>query len=176
MRRILQLLKKESWNAYAAGALFGVVVALAPVLTGNLIGASGSFLNLTGMIERGVAPGLADNMFFKYIWKVGLNWQLILLAGVFLGAMVSSLLSRTFRVSHSTAQWNSIYGPQRWKRWGLAFLSGIVIEYGASLAGGCTSGLSISGTMLLAPAGLIFTAGLFGSGIVTTLIIYRGRY
>ncbi len=176
MNRAIQLLKKKSWNPYVAGALFGVVVALAPVLTGNLIGASGSFLNMAGMIERVVTPKLADNMFFKYIWKLGLNWQLLLMAGVFLGAMVSSLLSGAFRITHSTAQWNSIYGPQRWKRWGLAFFAGIIIEYGASMAGGCTSGLSISGTMLLAPAGLIFTAGLFASGIVTTLIIYRRRY
>ncbi len=175
MNRVIQLLKKESWNPYVAGALFGVVVALAPVLTGNLMGASGSFLNMIGMIERGVAPKLADNMFFNYIWKLGLNWQLLLLAGVFLGAMTSSLLSGTFRLTHSTAQWDRIFGRQRWKRWVLAFFAGIIVQYGASMAGGCTSGLAISGTMLLAPAGLLFTAGLFLSGIITTRIIYRGR-
>jgi hypothetical protein len=153
-----------------------VVVALAPILTGNLMGSSGSFINLAGLIEQVVAPKLADNMFFKYIWKLGVNWQLILLIGVFLGAMASSMLSGSFKFTNSTSQWRSIYGPQAWKRWVLAFFAGIVVQYGASLAGGCTSGLAISGTMLLAPAGLIFTAGLFMAGIVTTLIIYRGRY
>lgn len=173
---ILKQLKKEAWNPYAAGAIFGVVVGLAPVLTGNLMGSSGSFLNLAGLIEQAIAPKLADNMFFKYIWKLGINWQLILLAGVFAGAMASSLLSGTFRFSHATPQWQEIFGPARWKRWALAFCAGIIVQYGASMAGGCTSGLAISGTMLLAPAGLIFTAGLFGSGILTTLILYRRRY
>jgi uncharacterized membrane protein YjjP (DUF1212 family) len=90
--------------------------------------------------------------------------------------MASSMMSRSFKFTHSTEQWKQIYGPETWKRWVLAFGAGVFSQYGASLAGGCTSGLSISGTMLLAPAGLIFTAGLFGSGILTTLIIYRGRY
>ena len=176
MNWIWKQFKKESWNPYLAGAMFGVVVALAPVLTGNLMGSSGSFLNLAGLIEKTIAPKLADNMFFKYIWQLGINWQLVLLVGVFFGAMLSSMLSGTFKLSHSTSQWRKIFGPEKWKRWVLAFFAGIVVQYGASLAGGCTSGLAISGTMLLAPAGLIFTAGLFGSGILTTLIIYRRRY
>jgi uncharacterized membrane protein YedE/YeeE len=176
MSWILQQLKREGWNPYVAGACFGVVVALAPILTGNLMGSSGTFTNLAGMIEQQIAPKLADNMFFKYIWKLGLNWQIFLLIGVFFGAMASSMMSGSFKFSNSTKQWRGIYGPQSWKRWVLAFFAGIIVQYGASLAGGCTSGLAISGTMLLAPAGLLFTAGLFMSGIVTTLVIYRGRY
>lgn len=31
MSWVMQQLKKESWNPYVAGALFGVVVALAPI-------------------------------------------------------------------------------------------------------------------------------------------------
>ncbi len=176
MNRIWKILTRESWSPYAAGALFGIVVALAPVLTGHLIGASGSFLNLSGLVERALAPKLADNLFFKYIRQLGINWQLILMAGVFLGAMTSSLLSKTFHLSHVTTQWREIFGPEKWKRWLAAFLAGMILEYGASLAGGCTSGLAISGTMLLAPAGLLFTAGLFVSGVITTLILYRRRY
>ncbi len=176
MSWIWKQIKAESWNPYVAGALFGVVVALAPVLTGNLMGSSGSFLNLAGMIEKTVAPKLADNMFFKYIWQLGVNWQLVLLVGVFAGAMASTMFSGTFKLSSNTSQWREIFGPEKWKRWVLAFFAGIIVQYGASLAGGCTSGLAISGTMLLAPAGLIFTAGLFGTGIITTLVIYRGRY
>jgi uncharacterized membrane protein YedE/YeeE len=176
MNWIWKQITAESWNPYVAGALFGVVVALAPVLTGNLMGSSGSFLNIAGLIEQTIAPKLADNMFFKYIWKLGINWQLVLLVGVFVGAMASSMFSRTFKFSHSTSQWKTIFGPEAWKRWVLAFLAGIIVQYGASLAGGCTSGLAISGTMLLAPAGLIFTAGLFGTGIITTLVLYGRRY
>ena len=39
-----------------------------------------------------------------------------------------------------------------------------------------TSGLAISGGMLLAPAAFLFIAGMFASGIVTALIIYGKKY
>jgi hypothetical protein len=73
-------------------------------------------------------------------------------------------------------QWKRVFGPQVWKRWVLAFVGAIILEYAAGIAGGCTSGLAISGGMLLAPAAFLFIAGMFASGIVTTLLIYRSRY
>ncbi len=59
---------------------------------------------------------------------------------------------------------------------GIAFFGGAVLEYAAGIAGGCTSGLAISGGMLLAPAAFLFIAGMFASGILTALIIYRARF
>ncbi len=76
----------------------------------------------------------------------------------------------------SDPQWKRIFGPQIWKRWVLGFIGAIVLEYAAGIAGGCTSGLAISGGMLLVPAAFLFIAGMFGSGILTALIIYRNRY
>jgi hypothetical protein len=52
----------------------------------------------------------------------------------------------------------------------------MILEYGAGIAGGCTSGLAISGGMLLAPAAFIFIGGMFISGIFTALIVYGKRY
>jgi uncharacterized protein len=37
------------------------------------------------------------------------------------------------------------------------------LEYAAGIAGGCTSGLAISGGMLLAPAAFLFIMGMFAS-------------
>jgi uncharacterized membrane protein YedE/YeeE len=56
------------------------------------------------------------------------------------------------------------------------FVGGVIVEYGAGIAGGCTSGLLISGGMLLAPAAFLFMGGMFASGIVTALIVYGKRY
>ena len=49
----------------------------------------------------------------------------------------------------------------------LAFIGAMILEYAAGIAGGCTSGLAISGGMLLAPSAYLFIAGMFASGIVT---------
>ena len=70
----------------------------------------------------------------------------------------------------------AIFGPQLWKRWLLLFVGAIILEYGAGIAGGCTSGLAISGGMLLAPAAFLFIAGMFVSGILTAMIVYGKRY
>ena len=66
--------------------------------------------------------------------------------------------------------------PGRWKRWLALFVGAIILEYGAGIAGGCTSGLAISGGMQLAPSAFLFMAGMFASGIPTAMILYRRRY
>ena len=98
--------------------------------------------------------------------------------GIILGGRLGALSSRTFKIRWNTddAQWKAIFGPQLWKRWLLVFLGAIVLEYGAGIAGGCTSGLAISGGMLLAPAAFLFMAGMFMSGILTAIVVYRRRY
>jgi hypothetical protein len=168
---------KELWSPYVAGALLGVVGILAVVLSSNLLGASGGFENLAGMIGQAVAPNLFDNLYFNFIMPPEITWQVILLVGVFFGGLLGALTSKTLKWrSMPEKQWSKIFGPQRWKRWALAFMGAVILEYGAGIAGGCTSGLAISGGMLLAPAAFLFIAGMFGSGIIVALIIYRARY
>ena len=177
MQGILNYLRKEEWSPYVAGGLLGVVGVLAVALSHSLLGASGSFENVAGMIGKALAPKLFDNLYFNYIMPPGLNWQLILIVGVFFGGMLGALSARTWKLRWMPdKQWTAVFGPERWKRWAVAFFGAIVLEIGAGIAGGCTSGLAISGGMLLAPAAFLFIAGMFVSGIVTSLVIYRGRY
>lgn len=181
MKFILNYIRKETWSPYVAGILLGVVGILAVVLANSLLGASGAFENLAGMIGQAVAPATFDNMYFNFIMPPGITSGVILLIGVFFGGFLGALTSGTLKwgkkdSANSDKQWKRIFGPQTWKRWVLGFLGAIVLEYGAGIAGGCTSGLAISGGMLLAPAAFLFIAGMFASGIVTALIIYRRRY
>ena len=177
MQAVLNYFRKEEWSPYVAGGLLGVVGVLAVALSHSLLGASGSFENLAGMIGKALAPKLFDNLYFNYIMPPGLNWQLILLVGVFFGGMLGAWSARTWKLRWvPDKQWSAVFGPERWKRWGVAFVGAIVLEIGAGIAGGCTSGLAISGGMLLAPAAFLFIAGMFVSGILTSLVIYRGRY
>jgi len=177
MKWLLNYLHKELWSPYIAGALLGVVGVLAVLLSNSLLGASGAFENIAGLIGKAVAPRVFDNMYFNFIMPPGITWGVILLVGVFFGGMLGAFSSGTFRWRLiSDEKWSKVFGPQVWKRWLLAFLGAIVLEYGAGIAGGCTSGLAISGGMLLAPAAYLFIAGMFASGIVTALIVYRKGY
>lgn len=168
---------KEAWSPYIAGALLGLVGILAVLLSNNLLGASGGFENLAGLVGKAVAPDLFNNLYFNFVMPAEITWQVILLVGVFFGGLLGALTSKTLRWSWlPEKQWAKIFGTQRWKRWVLAFVGAIILEYGAGIAGGCTSGLAIAGGMLLAPAAFLFIAGMFASGIVVALILYRARY
>ena len=107
----------------------------------------------------------------------GITYSVILLVGIFFGGMLGALSSGTFKFrTMDDEQWKTAYGPQLWKRWLLLFVGAIILEYAAGIAGGCTSGLAISGGMLLAPSAFLFIAGMFASGIVTALLVYGRRY
>ncbi len=177
MKFILNYIRKEEWSPYVAGILLGVVGVLAVLLSNSLLGASGAFENIAGLIGKAVAPQAFDNMYFNFIMPPGITWGVILLVGVFFGGMLGAFSSSTFKWRLvSDDQWKKVFGPQVWKRWVLAFLGAIVLEYGAGIAGGCTSGLAISGGMLLAPAAFLFIGGMFASGILTAMVVYRKGY
>ena len=174
MKFILNYIRKEEWSPYVAGILLGVVGVLAVLLSNSLLGASGAFENIAGLIGKAVAPQAFDNMYFNFIMPPGITWGVILLVGVFFGGMLGAFSSGTFKWRLvSDDQWKKVFGPQVWKRWVLAFLGAIVLEYGAGIAGGCTSGLAISGGMLLAPAAVLFIGGLFASGLLSAMVVYR---
>ena len=180
MNWLKKQLSKELWSPYAAGILLGIVGILTVVLTDKilhapkLLGASGGFENIAGFIGKAISP---SNTYFNYVMTPGITFAVILLVGIFFGGTVGALSSRTLKFrTMDDEQWKTAYGKQTWKRWLLLFVGAIIVEYAAGIAGGCTSGLAISGGMLLVPAAFLFIAGMFISGIVTALIVYGKRY
>ena len=181
MKFILNYIRKEVWSPYVAGILLGLVGIAAVWISNSLLGASGAFENLAGLLGKAVAPALFDNMYFNFIMPAGITTSVFLVVGIFFGGMIGAGTSGTLKWGKKDAanpdeQWKRIFGPQTWKRWVLAFVGAIILEYAAGIAGGCTSGLAISGGMLLAPSAFLFIAGMFASGILTALVIYRKRY
>ncbi len=172
MKLFLNYIHKETWSPYVAGILLGLVGIAAVWASNSLLGASGAFENLAGMIGKAIAPAAFDNLYFNFIMPPGITYGVMMLIGLFFGGMLGAATSGTLKwgkkdAANSDAQWKRIFGPQTWKRWVLAFLGAIILEYAAGIAGGCTSGLAISGGMLLAPSAFLFIAGMFASGIVT---------
>lgn len=181
MKFILNYIRKETWSPYVAGILLGLVGILSVWLSNNLLGASGAFENLAGLVGKAIVPGAFDNLYFNFIMPPGITDGVILAIGLFFGGLIGAATSGTLKwgkkdAANSDSQWRRIFGPQVWKRWALAFVGAILLEYAAGIAGGCTSGLAISGGMLLAPAAFLFIAGMFASGIVTAWILYGRRY
>lgn len=177
-----QKFKTSAWSPYVAGVLLGIACMLSIWLSqkdiaGGVksIGISAGVANVTSLAINAVAPA-NGNAYFQ-IEKPKSPWMMILLLGVFLGGLLAALTSKTFKVRWSDdAAWNKVFGKSRWLRFLLGFLGAAIGMYGADLAGGCTSGLAISGGLVLAPAAFIFIAAMFTSGIVTLLLVYGKRY
>ena len=177
MNWLVKQVRKDLWSPYVAGVLLGIVGILTVVFSHKLLGASGGFESLAGAVGKAIAPTVFNNTYFNFVMPAGITYAVFLLVGIFFGGMLGSLSSGTFKVrTMDDAQWKQIHGSHLWKRWLLLFLGGIIVEYAAGIAGGCTSGLAISGGMLLAPAAFLFIAGMFASGIVTAKIVYGKRY
>src|SRR5512143_3141749 len=95
MKVILNYIRKEEWSPYVAGILLGLVGIGAVWTTDKLLGASGAFENLAGMIGKAVAPKAFDNMYFNFIMPPGITWGVVLLVGIFFGGMIAAATSKT---------------------------------------------------------------------------------
>jgi uncharacterized membrane protein YedE/YeeE len=157
----------------------GFTAIISVVAAHHLLSASGGIATLTSTSLHEIFPNaISKNVYFRFRIPPGLfTWEVLLLTGLFFGGMLSAILSGTFRLRWNEDQnWIKVFGPQKWKRLILGFVGAAIIQYGASIAGGCTSGLAISGGMLLAPSAFLFMGGMFTSGIIVALIIYRKRF
>ncbi|HZU86570.1 MAG TPA: YeeE/YedE thiosulfate transporter family protein, partial [Anaerolineaceae bacterium] len=174
----LKALTKPNWTPYSAGILLGLVCIIAVWVGNHLLASAGPMATVTSTLVYAIAKPFAENnLYFKAVAPPGLTWEVVLLIGVFLGGMLGALSSRTFKLRwEHDPTWNKVFGPSKVKRFGLGFLGAMILQYGASIAGGCTMGLAISGSMLLAPAGFLFMIGMFASGILVALLVYRRRY
>ncbi len=172
-----QRIREARWAPYFAGVLLGVACILSIWLSKGTkaVGISGGVANVTSLAVKTAAPAQWNEYFMSQF--PASPWMMMLLLGVFLGGLLAAVTGKTFKIRWSEDKtWTAVFGKSRWLRFALGFLGAAIGMYGASLAGGCTSGLAISGGMVLAPAAFIFIAAMFVSGIATALIVYRKRY
>jgi len=174
---VLSLLKQKEWSPYLAGTLLGIVYIVSIAVAGIIPGASGAFENIGGLIAQAFYPDLANNTYFKFVMPPGITTAVMILLGIFVGAFVSAKLSGDFKwQTVSDPQWKRVFGTSIWKRWLVVFIGGIILELGAGIAGGCTSGLAIGGGLFLAPSAFIFIAAMFMTGIPVAMLMYWRKF
>ncbi|MBP6677039.1 MAG: YeeE/YedE family protein [Vitreoscilla sp.] len=155
--------EKAYVQPYLAGAILGVVLFLAFLLTGNGLGSSGATSRLDAALEDAVAPAHVDNT--PYLLKMAGgdknpldDWIVPVFFGALLGGFSSGL--RNGRLKLTTTKGPNISNR---KRWVMSFLGGVVFLYGARLARGCTSGQALSGGATLAAGSWVIMLCIFAS-------------
>jgi uncharacterized membrane protein YedE/YeeE len=180
MKWLLKQLQKDLWNPEVAGIGLGLVYILALLLSKRSPGASGTIFNASAIVGKSLTSGDPTNQFFSVTFPPlteGLGWQTYLVIGIFFGALASVLIAGKFKITlMPIEQWKDVFGTAVWKRWAVAFVGGILLQLGAGIAGGCTSGLALAGGVQLSPAAFLFIPGIFISGALVQLLVYRDRY
>jgi uncharacterized membrane protein YedE/YeeE len=172
---MLAVFRKKRWSPYVAGAGIGVLSWVTFGLMNEALGTSTTFVRVVGIIESWIAPGhVASNPYLaKYIVEnPPVEWQMLLVIGLFIGAFVSAKLSGDSRVEHVPEVWASRFGRGRWTRYTGAFLGGVLVLFGARMAGGCTSGHGISGGLQLSVSSWLFFGSFFVAGIGTAFVLF----
>lgn len=129
-------LDEGAWSPYLAGALTGLLIIVSVLLTGTYFGTSTSFIRVVASVEEILAPShFAATLYFsRYAPKV--DWQVMFVAGLFLGSLVSSTTSGSFRWQAVPDMWASSFGSGESRRAVVAFVGGVIIMVGSRLAGG----------------------------------------
>ncbi|MFO7609504.1 MAG: YeeE/YedE thiosulfate transporter family protein [Candidatus Krumholzibacteriia bacterium] len=165
-------LTEVRWSPYAVGIGIGILSCLTFLISRKPIACSTSFARTSGRIERLFGGEKAEQK--PYYRKIGLavDWQWMLVVGIIIGALVSSLLSGDFRWLWIPSLWATAFGTDPLLRVVVAVAGGVCIGFGARWAGGCTSGHGISGTLQLAVSSWISAICFFIGGILAAHVIF----
>ncbi len=167
---------RARWNPYLVGIGIGVLSWFAFGLVNQPLGITTSLSAASSVCALPVlgSEGVAQNAYWA---KTPFKWDggMLFLVGTFLGSLLSALVSRTFRWEKVPATWSQRFGASTPKRLVAAFVGGVIIMFGARMAGGCTSGHGISGSLQLALSSWTFFLTMFATGILTALVLFPQR-
>ena len=173
------MLKKSTWNPYIAGILVGILAVISVIVTtlilgkAQYIGASTTYVRVSGFIEKVfLKEHVLSNEYFQSK-KIKVDWQMMLVFGIFIGAMASSIMGKEFELEKVPPMWKEKFGERSFKRGVVAFIGGFIAIFGARLASGCPSGHGLSGMMQLAISGIIAMCFFLIGGIVVVRLIYK---
>ena len=167
-------LSSGRWNPYLVGTGIGVLSMAVFSLADKPLGISTALSQASGACAAtfmGWEKVSANAYWTKHVpqWDYGM----LFLVGTFLGAMVAAILGKGFRVEAVPSVWRERFGPSVLKRMAGAVIGGVLVMYGARLAGGCTSGHGISGSLQLAVGSWTFFLVMFAAGAATASVIFR---
>lgn len=162
-----------SRNALPSWLIWGGMIGLAQVFamaTVQPLGVSTAYPQLVGYLVDQIVPGFAESQ--PYLQKIGakIGWEVMLVFGMALGALLSRLLPGGARTE--ACELPALFRAS-WARGLAAFMGGFLILFGARLAGGCTSGHMLSGIAQLALSGFLFGAAAFATGVLTASLLLK---
>ena len=162
-----------AWSPYLVGAGIGILSWLTFYFSDKPIGASSFYATVAGMIGKAVAPKHTDELDYFKSNPPKLNWEFAFVLAAVAGAAVAAVTGGGFVNEWVPEMWRARFGDSLALRGGFAFGGGVLMAFGARLAGGCTSGHGISGTLQLNVASWIAVICFFIGGAIVANLMFR---
>jgi hypothetical protein len=161
---------KKYTNPYLAGVLLGLVLLASFLVLGAGLGASSGLARIGAFAEGCLLPGhvRASEYFGKWAENPLGYYLVFMLAGTFLGGLVSALLAGRIRVG---VERGAAFSARN--RLLLALAGGVIAGFASRLAQGCTSGQALTGSALLLSGSLVFLLCVFAGGYAAAWFVRR---
>lgn len=162
-----------AWSPYLVGALLGVLSWLTFYFSDKPIGASSFYATLAGMIGKVFARKHVESLTYYKSNPPIVDWEFAFVFAAVGGAFLAAWSGGELTGEWLSPMWEARFGEGTIAlRAGTAVLGGMLMAFGARLAGGCTSGHGISGTLQLSVGSWIAVLAFFIGGVAVALSLY----
>lgn len=164
-----------AWSPYLVGALIGLVACASMVFSGKPIGASSAYASLAGLAGRVVAPKPTERTKYYQEEPPKVDYSVYFIIATAVGGFLAA-----WQGGELTGRWLPEYWTDRFGedslglRVAFAVSGGALMAFGARLAGGCTSGHGISGSLQLSLSSWISLICFFIGGVAVAHLLYPG--
>ena len=168
----MDYLMLERWSPYVIGVLIGLLNIGSMLVSKKPLGASTSYMKIGGMIYGLFNKKKVENNEYYKKSELKLDWGIMLIIGIILGAFLSAQLSGSFNLTVVPNMWAREVSDSAVIRFFVAVAGGIFLGVGARWANGCTSGHGITGTSQLSVISWVASIGFFVGGIAAAFLVY----
>jgi hypothetical protein len=162
-----------AWSPYVVGAGIGVLSWLTFYFADRIIGASSFYATLAGFLGRLVARRHTESLPYYQNNPPRADWSVFFVLFTIVGGFLAAWTGGELRNEWIHPMWVDRFGDSVALRGFIGYIGGMLMAFGARLAGGCTSGHGISGTLQLNAGSWVALAGMFVGGIVVAMLFYR---
>lgn len=162
-----------TWSPYVVGALIGVLSWFTFYFSSQKIGASSFYATVAGFIGKAIAPKHTMKLAYYEEKPPEVNWEFVFVAATIFGAILAAITGGEFGLRGMPLMWTQRHGADSFMLYAVvSVLGGALMAFGARLAGGCTSGHGISGTLQLSVSSWITVIFIFLGGALVIRLLY----
>jgi len=161
-----------AWSPYVVGAGIGVLSWLTFYFSDKPIGASSFYAQVAGFIGKLFAKRHTESLAYFKENPPRVGWEFVFVLATIAGGFLAAWTGGEFENAWLPPMWTARFGDSIALRAVVAAGGGVLMAFGARLAGGCTSGHGISGTMQLNVASWIAVVCFFIGGIAVAMPLF----